>query len=47
MSSRNADRGLEWPALRKLRALLKTQRKLSVQTSDKVNEGFGGGFIVS
>ena len=42
MSSRNADRGLEWPALRKLRALMKTQRNLSVQASDKVYEGFGG-----
>ena len=42
MSSRNADRGLEWSALLKLRTLMKTQRQLTVQTSDKINNDFGG-----
>jgi len=42
IASRNADQGLEWSALRTLRSLLKTQRKLSIQTLDKTLSGFGG-----
>ena len=42
IASRNADQGLEWPALRTLRTLLKTQRKLSIQALDKTINDFGG-----
>lgn len=41
-ASRNSDRGLEWSALRILGTLLKTQRKLSIQTLDKMINNFGG-----
>ena len=41
MSSRNADRGLEWPTLRTLRTLLKAQRQLTAQTSGKPNNEVG------
>jgi hypothetical protein len=35
IASRNSNQGLEWPALRTLRTLLRIHRSLSAQTSDK------------
>lgn len=40
-ASRNADQGLEWPALRTLRTILKTQRTLYAQTLHNPNNDLG------
>jgi hypothetical protein len=40
IASRNADQGLEWPALRTLRTVLKAQRAQCAEILDKTNNDF-------